>query len=119
MQFFIYEFFTGGGAGPSAESIATNSLLAEATAMVRAVSEDFCGLPSARIVSMRDRRLPPLHLAECQVFEVNGEDDERELFVRLAKKSDWTLVIAPESDGALFDRARWVEAAGGRLLSPG
>src|SRR6476660_9498621 len=106
MQIFVYEFFTGGGAGPSAQTIAADSLIAEAAAMIRAVSQDFCGLPSVRVVTMREKRLPSLHPAECQVFEVSGEDDERELFVRLAKKSDWTLVIAPESDGALLDRAR-------------
>lgn len=119
MQVFVYEFFTGGGAGSLTQCQTADSLLAEATAMVRAAAVDFCGLPSVCVVALRDRRLPPLHPPECQVFEVAGKDAERESFVELARKSDWTLLIAPETDGALLDRAQWVERAGGRLLSPG
>jgi hypothetical protein len=37
----------------------------------------------------------------------------------LASQADWTLLIAPESDGALAKRAALVELVGGRLLSPG
>jgi predicted ATP-grasp superfamily ATP-dependent carboligase len=39
-------------------------------------------------------------------------------FRRFAAASDWTLVIAPETDGVLSERCRWVGEAGGRLLGP-
>ena len=29
---------------------------------------------------------------------------------------DWTIIIAPETDGVLAERCRWVESAGGHLL---
>ncbi len=45
-------------------------------------------------------------------------EEEADHFRRLARSCDWTLVIAPESDGVLFDRCRVVEEEGGRLLGP-
>ncbi len=44
--------------------------------------------------------------------------DERSLFRELAAGADWSLVIAPEFDGILARRCRWVLEAGGRLLGP-
>jgi predicted ATP-grasp superfamily ATP-dependent carboligase len=44
--------------------------------------------------------------------------DERAFFFELAGQADYTLVIAPEFDGLLERRCRWVLAAGGRLLNP-
>ena len=35
-----------------------------------------------------------------------------------AREADWTIVVAPESDGILLDRVRVVREAGGRLLAP-
>src|SRR5205807_5125358 len=43
---------------------------------------------------------------------------ERAAIARLAQAADWTLLIAPETDGLLLDRCRLVESAVGRLLSP-
>lgn len=122
MQIFAYEYFTGGGARRLGEGAAAESLLGEAGAMIRAVTEDFCGLPGVQVVAMRDARLAALHPAGCRVVEVGAAvsaEAERELFVRLAGESDWTFVIAPETGRVLWERARWVEAVGGRLLSPG
>jgi predicted ATP-grasp superfamily ATP-dependent carboligase len=45
-------------------------------------------------------------------------DGSEEPFRRLAAEADYTLVIAPECDGILETRCRWVEEAGGRLLGP-
>lgn len=45
-------------------------------------------------------------------------DDEPSAFGRLAACADYTLVIAPEFDGLLARRCRWVLEAGGRLLGP-
>jgi predicted ATP-grasp superfamily ATP-dependent carboligase len=38
------------------------------------------------------------------------------LLSQFAATADWTIVIAPETDGALYDRCQWVESASGRLL---
>jgi predicted ATP-grasp superfamily ATP-dependent carboligase len=71
---------------------------------------------SLRVVSTRDACLRPFHPAGCEVVEVAG--DVLETVGRLAAESDWTVLIAPEQEGALLKLARLVEAVGGRLLSP-
>jgi predicted ATP-grasp superfamily ATP-dependent carboligase len=48
--------------------------------------------------------------------ELGGDDEQ--VFRRLARNSDLTLVVAPESDRLLLDRCGWVEEEGGRLLGP-
>ncbi len=96
----------------------TGSLLREGAAMLRAVVEDFARLPGCEVATTWDARLegPP---ARGAVHAVRSATEERRLFAALAASADGVLVIAPESDGALLDRVRQVEAAGGRLLSPG
>jgi predicted ATP-grasp superfamily ATP-dependent carboligase len=49
---------------------------------------------------------------------IHDPSEEREAIERLAAQADRTVVIAPECRGALAVRTGWVEAAGGRLLSP-
>ena len=44
--------------------------------------------------------------------------DETAAFAALSKECEWSLIIAPESDGVLLERCRVVEEAGGRLLGP-
>ena len=44
--------------------------------------------------------------------------EEATAFRQLARSCEWTLVIAPESEGILFERCRRVEEEGGRLLGP-
>ena len=62
--------------------------------------------------------LATLHPPGCEVAVVHSGADELARSQLLAVAADWTLLIAPESDGALLQRARLVESVGGRLLSP-
>jgi len=43
---------------------------------------------------------------------------ELETLVAEARSADWTLIVAPETDGILASRAAAVRAAGGRVLAP-
>ncbi len=45
-----------------------------------------------------------------------GEEIDR--LIGAACDADWTLIVAPESDGILLDRVRKVRASGGRVLAP-
>lgn len=116
MKIFVYEFVTGGGFVGDDE-MPPASLLQEGAAMLTALAEDFVRLPDTSVCILRDHRfsLPQLN---CTVCEVGSRDAERELMATLARQSDWTVVIAPEFDGLLEQRARWVCEAGGRLLGP-
>jgi predicted ATP-grasp superfamily ATP-dependent carboligase len=129
MRLFIYEFVTGGGlwgglkglpreAGSIDASPSTASLLKEGRAMVQAVTSDFCGLPDVEVWTTRDVRLPELHPTECRVTTIASPVDERQALEKLAAEADWTLLIAPETAGALADRCEIVESVGGRLISP-
>src|SRR5262245_3801578 len=94
MRFFVYEYACCQLPDRSADA---EALRAEGHAMLTAVCADLAALPGAAVETME----PP--------------DDEAD-FRRRAAAADFTLVIAPELDGLLLDRCRWVEEAGGRLL---
>jgi predicted ATP-grasp superfamily ATP-dependent carboligase len=95
---FVYEHVSALGAGGGSEPPPAPSLLAEGRAMLDAVAADFAAVPDVMVTTL----------------PTADEGD----FRRLAANADFTLVIAPESDGILEERCRWVEEAGGRLLGP-
>src|SRR5262245_5726952 len=117
MKIFLYEFVTGGGCW-SGDVPLDGSLLAEARAMVRAVAFDYEALDGVAVFTTRDARLPELHPAGCQVTLIGSGDEEQAVIHRLAGSVDWTMLIAPETGGALLERSRLVEQLGGCLLSP-
>jgi tyramine---L-glutamate ligase len=115
MQVFVYEFITGGGLWSLGDAPPAGSLLAEGQAMAAAIAADF-RLAGHEVRSLRDVRLPSMLGSE--EVPIASARDEQSHFAELAAASDWTLVIAPESDGALLQRCQWVGQYGGRLLSP-
>lgn len=119
MRVFIYEYITGGGLWPAAQTPSDcRALLAQGAAMVRAITEDFAALPGVEPLSTRDSRLSALHPPGCQVTLIASDAEHRTAIEQLAASSDWTLLIAPETGGELHRYAQFVELAGGTLLSP-
>jgi predicted ATP-grasp superfamily ATP-dependent carboligase len=110
VRFFVYEYLSTGLA-----SGLSPSLLEEGWAMLRAVAQDFVGIPSAEVRTLLNPTLPTA--SGCRVEAVDFRTEERS-FRRLARWADHTLVIAPEFDDLLSTRCRWVEEEGGRLLGP-
>jgi predicted ATP-grasp superfamily ATP-dependent carboligase len=82
---------------------APESLRREGRAMFAAVCEDLGQCRGIIPVTLPDG------LSVCK---------EREAFRDRCASCDWTLVIAPESNGVLLERCRIVEQEGGRLLGP-
>jgi predicted ATP-grasp superfamily ATP-dependent carboligase len=98
MRVFLYEYASAqppDGALPA-------SIRREGKAMLQAVVADFSLLDAVEVVTVPE-----------------GGSDEQESFQETARHADWTLVIAPELEGILSTRCRWVEEAGGRLLGCG
>jgi predicted ATP-grasp superfamily ATP-dependent carboligase len=95
---FLYEHLTAMGAGAGSEPVSAPALLAEGRAMLDAVAEDLGAIPDIRVLT------------------ANGSEESK--FRELAAQADFSLIIAPESDGILATRCHWVETAGGRLLGP-
>ena len=94
--------------------------------MLAAAAADLSALPGTEVTTTLDGRFcqaGPKHAdwaAEihrvANVIDVSDPGEEIAWFHRLASQCDATLVIAPEFDGILFDRCRWVEQTGSRLL---
>jgi tyramine---L-glutamate ligase len=109
---FLFEFVTGGG-------LAGNDLPAswasEGHAMRRALVRDFSSIPGVRVFMTFDARFQN----ECGDWETIrvDQDNEAKQFDALASRSDYAVIIAPETDLHLLDRSEHVERLGGRLIS--
>lgn len=98
MHIFVYEHATASGAGVGSEPAPAPSLVAEGRAMFEAVVADWRALPGVCVLTV--------HAADETAFR------------SAARAADFSQVIAPETDGILETRSRWVEESGGRLLGP-
>jgi predicted ATP-grasp superfamily ATP-dependent carboligase len=112
MRLLLYEWCSSGGLPGDEATIAREGrLMLEALAadaakdtaleltVLVADGQQFHLTPAVRRVGVRPGHdLPPL--------------------VAAAKQADWTLLVAPESDGILLERVRAVRAVGGRVLAP-
>jgi predicted ATP-grasp superfamily ATP-dependent carboligase len=116
MHVFVYEHLCGGALGGAAGAA---SLRREGLAMLSAVLADLGRCPDTRASALAEPglcdELRPL-VPSGEVHPAGGDRDA--LFRRLARGSDFTLVIAPEFDGILLGRCAAVVAEGGRLLGP-
>jgi hypothetical protein len=98
MRIFIYEY----ACAQPPDAAIPQSVRVEGRAMRDALAADFAPLPGVEVLTL-----------ECQ-----PRDTELRAFWELAASAAWTIVIAPEFDGLLLERCRWVFKAGGRLLGP-
>jgi tyramine---L-glutamate ligase len=112
MRVFLYELTC---AAPPAGEPPPPSLRAEGWAMLSAVAGDLSAVPGIETVVLLGAGCPP---CPGTVRYLDDPAGERALFRELAGSADWALVIAPEFDGLLAQRCRWVLEAGGRLLGP-
>jgi tyramine---L-glutamate ligase len=109
MRLFLYEYMTA--IGPADEG--AKSLGTEGWAMLSAVVEDFGRLPGVQTTALLRPDVRRQLGTHCIPTRPHVEEDR---FKQVAASSDYTLVIAPELDGLLEQRCRWVLEAGGRLL---
>ena len=118
MRIFLYEFVTGGGWYERGAEAASESLVAEGSAMLEALAADFSAIPGTTVDVLRDVRCPRLALFGCTIHEVGSLREEQHAFAECARSADWSVVIAPEFCGYLEARCKRVESCGGRLLGP-
>lgn len=123
MRLFLYEFITGGGLLPAdarsddgVERLPP-SLLAEGRAMISALATDALAIPGLEFRILWDHRLELPDLPAACLRVVSNSTEAQQAFKEKAAAAEGTIVIAPESDGILFERARAVLSAGGQLLS--
>jgi predicted ATP-grasp superfamily ATP-dependent carboligase len=116
MQILLYEYVTGGGLW--SDDGASTKLLAEARAMVTALSEDLSRIPGVNLICFEDSRFSSAGATPGQVISIQDAADEWEQLARWAPRADGTLLIAPETGRRLLERSLLVACNGGRLLSP-
>jgi predicted ATP-grasp superfamily ATP-dependent carboligase len=105
MRVFVYEYMTATGVGRRPDD-ADHRFFVEGRAMWEAVAADFARIPGVEVVTLPE---PP---------DAPEYGTEREAFRQAASTADWSLVIAPEISGLLYNRCHMALDAGSRVLGP-
>jgi len=141
----LHEWSCSGGAGPGAAPPPT--IVAEGRAMLRALAADAARDASLAVTVLIDERLVERSIGERLggrsiderlVEQIIGErlvprldgpggprvrtvpaGAELDVLCAEAARADWTLIVAPETDGLLEARVRAARAAGGRVAACG
>ena len=113
---FVYEFLSAGAGLREIDAPLPESLEQEGLAMLRALVDDFAAA-GARVSTICRENLDGAYATQIDVHRPIFHDDELALFGHLAARADWTVVIAPELDGALIERCRLVNRSWGKLLA--
>ena len=98
-----------------------DSLLSEGRGMVEAFAADLvsAGFDVDRMIDRTVCPVAQIPPKELTHHHLRSPEEEKPIFERLANSADHTILIAPETDGALTKRVEWTLAAGGQLLGPG
>jgi tyramine---L-glutamate ligase len=112
MRVLLYEWCSSGGLVEDAPAIAR-----EGRMMLEALAADAAKEPGLEVAVLVEAARPIDLPPQVQRLAVDQGHD-RAALVAAAARADWTLIVAPESDGILLDRVRAVRAAGGRVLAP-
>jgi predicted ATP-grasp superfamily ATP-dependent carboligase len=86
--------------------------------MLLAVLRDAVKVPDLEVVTIWNARLERFPVEGVAFQLAHSPEEEIELLAELAAWCDITLLIAPEFDGILTQRALLVEGVGGRLCGP-
>lgn len=114
MRIFVYEYLSANCAYAN-----TDTLAVEGWAMLAALLEDFRQIPLVAVETLLGRGLRNADMTRPAGVNVHmaNEGEEKDLFHRLTKAADWTLVVAPEFNDILATRLQWIEEAEGRSLN--
>jgi predicted ATP-grasp superfamily ATP-dependent carboligase len=115
-RILVYEYTCSGGLLTEEHMYDAASLMREGWAMLAALATDLAKIPGLQVQVLADHRGLPGPLPDCELIAVHIPAEERALLSQYAATADWTIIIAPETERALYDRCHWVEACGGRLL---
>lgn len=100
---FIHEYVTGGGfEGRELPS----SWAAEGRAMRRALAEDFQAVEGTRVIVALDSRFADEQGSWTVVRPASYQNQEPAMFAQVASEADFCLIVAPETDRILEERAR-------------
>lgn len=111
MRIFVYEYTSAVASG---DDPLVQKLRIEGWAMLSAVLDDLRQLADVESVTLLSEACRSAHPdVSAQVIRLAEEES---VFRALVSTCDYTLVIAPECDGLLETRLRWLEEMGGRSV---
>jgi predicted ATP-grasp superfamily ATP-dependent carboligase len=115
VKLLIYEWCCSGGLSGAEASADLAGIVAEGRAMLEALAADAGRDQSLDVTVLIDATQAPTlpRAARVQSVPAGGEI---EALVATARAADWTLIVAPETDGILRSRVATVRAAGARVL---
>jgi predicted ATP-grasp superfamily ATP-dependent carboligase len=112
MRILLYEWCCSGGLAGGDASIA-----GEGRMMLEALAADAAKESALDITALVDATMPiSLPLGARTIAVALG--DELSALVAASRDADWTIIVAPETEGILLDRVQRVRTAGGRVLAP-
>lgn len=112
MRILLYEWCCSGGLAGGDAAIAI-----EGRMMLEAIAADVAKEPALDVSVLVDAAMPVTLPPRVRAVPVPPGEEFTSL-IAASRTADWTLIVAPESDGILLDRVRRVRAAGGRVLAP-
>ncbi len=116
----LYEFASSGGLWrlSGEETNIGDSIIREGRAMLTALASDFATISGVELIVLRDSRWVDWRFDRCCICDVSSAAEEESLLRELSNHATATILIAPEFDGILHERCRWIEDSGGKLLGP-
>jgi len=112
MRVLLYEWCCSGGLAGGDASIAR-----EGRMILQALAFDAAKAPDIEVAVLVDDALAIALPSAARAIRVSP-GQEVDALVAAAGTAEWTIIVAPESDGILLDRVRCVRAAGVRVLAP-
>lgn len=112
MQVLLYEWCCSGGLAGGDASIAR-----EGRMMLEALAADAAKNTTVDVAVLVDDSMSIMVPSRATMLRVPAGAEVATL-VAAARDADWTIIVAPESEGVLLDRVQRVRAAGGRVLAP-
>jgi predicted ATP-grasp superfamily ATP-dependent carboligase len=112
MRVLLYEWCSSGGLVGDDPALAR-----EGRMMLEALAADAAKEPGLEVTALVDETRPIVIPPRVRRIPVAPGGD-RAALVAAASQENWTVIVAPESDGILLDRVRAARASGGRVLAP-
>lgn len=117
LKLLLYEWCCSGGLAGLPTGSDLESLFAEGRMMLEALVVDASRDASLEVTVLIDADREIALPAGTHVQAVT-QNDEIGVLVAAATQADWTLLVAPETDGILADRVARVRATGSSILAP-
>jgi tyramine---L-glutamate ligase len=117
MRMLLYEWCCSGGLAGREPSECIEGVMREGRAMLEALAADAAQDEALDVTVLVDPERP-VTLPRGVLGREVPAGTEMEALVAAAREHDWTVIVAPETDGILASRVAAARTAGARVLAP-